>query len=287
MKNFKINLADGLAVFLLILKIFTPYFASSININTSVLIMLINCYIIAYLSYLISFMESKKVVIMALPLLIYTGFLFFYKNGFVISKPNKIADDLLYLITNVFDVVFVSFVFFLVELILNRIFGSKITTGFAVLGLILYFVMHNTDIIPFDILYKDVLVYFSFYVIATRLSPAQKINKALYPIALILFVGEIIAYAYYQIYPGFYLSLYLLTYIILKGMENVELVNFKRYLSLAYLYPYHVINIILTDFIKASPLVISIMAVLITYVISQLIYKLRIKYINYLLVGIN
>lgn len=281
----KINIADTLALILLILQIFAPYLSNLVNPN--ILIMLINCYIIGYISYIISFTDSKKVALMALPLVVYTVFLLFFTRGFKIPSPNAAIADITNILSNIFDVMFVSFVFFIIEQVANKIAGGKFTVALAILGLILYLIMQNTNILPFDIYYKDLFVYFSFYVMAAKIKPAVTINKLLYPLAILLLIGEIIAYVYYKIYPGIYFALYLLTYVVLKDMANVEGINRQRYLTFAYLYPYWVILVVLNEYIKASPLVVNIMAVLVTYVLSELAYRLRFKVIDYLYVGVH
>ncbi len=249
--------------------------------------MLINCYLIGYLSYLISFMETKKVLLMAIPLILFSGFLIFFMRDFKFVFEKQRLHDLLYVITNLYDVIFVVICFFVIEIVLSRIVGGKASLGFGVAALILYYVMQNSDIIPFDFYYKDLLVYFFFFVMAARIKPAVKFNNFLLFLGLLFLAGEIYLYIYLNYYPGFYLSIIILTYLILKQSLDVECVNRQRYLFFAYLYPYKVIYVLLKSAINASPFVITIIGVLSTFIIGEFLYKIKVKFLDYLFIGIH
>ena len=287
MNTYKIKLADGLALLLLLVSYVSPFFANKIKVNINVLTMLINCYIIAYLAYNISFADSKKVLLMALPLIVYGTFIIFYTKGFELTFNKYLLTDINYLIINFFDVIFVVFVFFIIELILSRILGSNITSVIAFLGLLLYLAMHNTYYIPFDFYYKDILVYFAFYVLATRINPAKSINKFLYPLAILLFVGEVYLVYSKNFYLGIYFSLFILTYIILKGDCEVGTRSFGKYLTFAYIYPYKLIYILLAGIIDASTLIVTVMAILVTFFLGEILFKLKMKFLDYILIGVH
>ncbi|MBS6105263.1 MULTISPECIES: hypothetical protein [Anaerococcus] len=287
MKSFKINLMDLIALILLVFSFFIPFLANSLKVNGEVLLMLINCYLIGYLSYLISFMETKKVLLMAIPLILFSGFLIFFMRDFKFVFEKQRLHDLLYVITNLYDVIFVVICFFVIEIVLSRIVGGKASLGFGVAALILYYVMQNSDIIPFDFYYKDLLVYFFFFVMAARIKPAVKFNNFLLFLGLLFLAGEIYLYIYLNYYPGFYLSTIILTYLILKQSLDVECVNRQRYLFFAYLYPYKVIYVLLKSAINASPFAITIIAVLSTFIIGEFLYKIKVKFLDYLFIGIH
>ena len=287
MNTYKIKLADGLALLLLLISYLAPFFANQIKVNINVLTMLINCYIIAYLAYNISFADTKKVLLMALPLLIYGTFIIFYNKGFDVKFSKYLLTDISYLIVNFFDVIFVVFAFFIIELILSRILGTNITSIIAVLGLLLYLAMHNTTYIPFDFYYKDLLVYFAFYVMATRINPAKSINVMLYPLAFIIFAGEVYLVYTKNYYLGIYFSIFILTYIVLKGHQDLGTRNFGKYLTFAYIYPYKLNYILLAGIIDASTLVVTILAIFLTFLIGELFYKMKVKFLDYLFVGIH
>lgn len=249
--------------------------------------MLINCYIIAYLAYNISFADTKKVFMLAIPLLVYGTFIIFYNKGFDVKFSKYLLKDISYLIINFFDVIFVVFVFFIIELVLSRIFGTNITSLIAFLCLLLYLAMHNTNYIPFDFYYKDLLVYFAFYVLATRINPAKSINKFLYPLAIILFVGEVYLVYSKNFYLGIYFSLFILTYIILKGDKEVGTRNFAKYLTFAYIYPYKLNYILLASIVDASTLIVTVMAILVTFLVGEILYKLKVKFLDYFFVGVH
>lgn len=284
-KNLKF--ADSFALLVILISLLAPFLPRQIKVNINILIILINCYIIAYLAYNISFMDTKKVGLFALPMFTYLLFLLVYLKGFDIELNKYLLNDISYLLINFFDIIFVVFTFFIVELILSRIFGTMITNIIAIISLLIYLVIHNTSLIPFGFPYKDLFIYFTFYVIASRISPANSINKALYPLAFLLLAGEI--YLSYRInfYPGIYFSIFIITYLTLKADKNPERITFTKYLSLSYLYPYKVIYILIENTINSKPLITTIMAILTIYLLSQLFYKLRFKVIDYLYIGIH
>lgn len=287
MNTYKIKFADGFALLLLLISYIVPSFANQIKVNTNVMIMLINCYIIAYLAYTISFTDTKKVILMGLPLIIYSIFIIFYKKGLDVKFNKYLLTDIEYIIVNYFDLMFVVLAFFLVEIILSMVFGTNITSIIGFLCLLLYLAIHNTNIISFDFYYKDLLVYFAFYVLATRINPAKSIKGFLYPLAFFIFAFEIYLTYKKNFYLGIYLSMFILTYIILKGDKDVNSPSFGKYLTFIYLYTFKLNYILLADIIDASTLVVSIMAILITFLIAEILYKLRFKFLDYIFVGIH
>ena len=176
---------------------------------------------------------------------------------------------------------------FYYKIILSRIVGARATLGFGVASLILYLVMQNSVILPFDFYYKNLLVYFFFYIMATRIRPTVSFNNFLLVLALLFLAGEIYLYIYLDYYPGFYFSTIILTYLILKQSPDVQYVGPERYLFFAYLYPYKLIYILLRSVINASPLVITIITVLVTFILGQLLYKLKVKFLDYTFIGIH
>ena len=287
MKSFKINLMDLIALILLVFSFFLPFLGANIGVNANVLLLLINAYLIGYLAYLISFMESKKVFLMAIPLILYSGFLIFFMRGFKLTLEKQRINDLIYVITNLYDVIFVVFCFFIVEIILSRIIGANGSLGVGIFALILYYVMQNTNFLPFDFYYNDLLLYFFFYMMGSRLKQAIKFNNFLFVPAILLFAGEIYLYMYLNYYPGFYLSMIILTYLILKQSPDVQGVNKQRYLFFAYLFPYKVVYVLIKSLVDASPLVITIIGVLSVFILAELLYKIRAKFLDYLLIGIH
>lgn len=287
MKSFKINLMDLIALILLVFSFFLPFLGANIGVNANVLLLLINAYLIGYLAYLISFMESKKVFLMAIPLILYSGFLIFFMRGFKLTFEKQRINDLIYVITNLYDVIFVVFCFFIVEIILSRIIGANGSLGVGIFALILYYVMQNTNFLPFDFYYNDLLLYFFFYMMGSRLKQAMKFNNFLFVPAIFLFAGEIYLYMYLNYYPGFYLSMIILTYLILKQSPDVQGVNKQRYLFFAYLFPYKVVYVLIKSLVDANPLVITIIGVLSVFILAELLYKIRAKFLDYLLIGIH
>lgn len=287
MKTLKINLMDLIALILLVFSFFLPFVGQSIGINKDILLMLINCYLIGYLAYLISFMETNKVLLMAIPLILYSGFLILFMGDFKFIFDQQRLADLSYVITNLYDLIFVVFCFFIIEIILSRIVGFRATMAFAIISLALYLVMHNTNFLPFDFYYKDLLVYFFFYAMGSRIKPAADFNKILLFFALLFFAGEIYLYFYLNYYPGFYFSTIILSYLILKQSTSVHYANRQRYLFFAYLYPYKAVYVLLKYVIDASPLVITLISVLSIFIIGEAFYKIKVKILDYLFLGIH
>lgn len=147
--------------------------------------------------------------------------------------------------------------------------------------------MQNTNFLPFDFYYNDLLLYFFFYMMGSRLKQAMKFNNFLFVPAILLFAGEIYLYMYLNYYPGFYLSMIILTYLILKQSPDVQGVNKQRYLFFAYLFPYKVVYVLIKSLVDASPLVITIIGVLSVFILAELLYKIRAKFLDYLLIGIH
>ena len=162
MNTYKIKLADGLALLLLLVSYLAPFFANQIKLNNNILTMLINCYLIAYFAYNISFMETKKVGFLFLPLVFYLAFILFYKMNFKLDFSIKLIYDLEEITIKYYDLIFVIAVFFIIELFLSKVFGRMITNMLAILSLLIYLVMQNTTFLPFDFYYKDLLAYFAF-----------------------------------------------------------------------------------------------------------------------------
>ena len=290
MKRFEIYFMDLLALILLIGSFFLPYlgdFNGKLTISKDSLLMLINCYLIAYLAYIISFMDTRKVILMALPLLIYSLLLILFMRNFNFSLEKEMLSELKYIISNLFDLIFVVFIFFLIDLILNRLLGSQLEEAIAIVGLILYLVMQNTNYLSFDFYYKDTLVYFSFYVMGARIRPANSMKKGLFILAILLLAGELYLNYYFKYYPSLNFSLFVISYLILKDSTDVDIMNRDRYLVFSYIYPYKLIYILFKALIEASPLVITLLSVLSVFLLGEFLYKLRIKILDYILVGVH
>lgn len=286
MKKININFADGLASFLLILSLFTPFFANQIKLNNNILTMLINCYLIAYFAYNISFMETKKVGFLFLPLVFYLAFILFYKMNFKLDFSMKLFYDLEEIIIKYYDLIFVIAVFFLIELFLSKVFGRIITNMLAILSLLIYLVMQNTSFLPFDFYYKDLLAYFAFYVMGSQIKPALKINGLLCILSAVLFALEFyLVNFYFKYYIGIYLSLFFLTYIILKADKTPENVSFEKYLLMGFLYINPLVFMLLENYFHIEVIFILLTSSLITFLFTNIFYKIRVKFISYLFLG--
>ena len=163
---------------------------------------------------------------------------------------------------------------------------SNLIVGYIYIYCYAYIYIYNPNPV-LDFYYKDTLAYFAFYVMGARIRPANSMKKGLFILAILLLAGEIYLNYYFKYYPNINFSLFVITYLILKDSANVDIMNRDRYLVFAYIYPYKIIYILLKSLIKASPIVITLLTVLSVFLLGELLYKLRVKFLDYILVGIH
>lgn len=287
MKNIRLNLAGFLGLILLVISFITPLLGLSTKLNTQILYRLINSYLIAYIAYMISFMDTRKVILIFLPLIFHVSLDYLLINGFSIKLSKDIIQGVYAIIRNLFDLISLVGIFFLVELILNKVFGNKFTSLLGILSLALFLYFDYSRILIRFTSLKEVFLYFAIFIMALRIRKADKINPLLYVLALILIGSELFISYKYRLDYGYFLSFIPLIYLILKSISNPHEISFEKFMIFVYIYLYPSIFISFRLFVEENRLVTLLLSLLTSLFIGQILYKLRIKFINYLLVGIN
>lgn len=287
MKNIRLNLAGFLGLILLVISFITPLLGLSTKLNTQILYRLINSYLIAYIAYMISFMDTRKVILIFLPLIFHVSLDYLLINGFSIKLSKDIIHGVYAIIRNLFDLISLVGIFFLVELILNKVFGNKFTSLLGILSLALFLYFDYSRILIRFTSLKEVFLYFAIFIMALRIRKADKINPLLYVLALILIGSELFISYKYRLDYGYFLSFIPLLYLILKSISNPCEISFEKFMIFVYIYLYPSIFIGFRLFVGENRLVTLLLSLLTSLFIGQILYKLRIKSINYLLVGIN
>ena len=285
MKYLKNNFAAFLAILALMGLIFKAFLAKNLSINENLIQRALTSYIISYLAFKISYMETKKVGLMFVPLIIYSFLMALAVNG---GFKTKIGGDILEIITNLYRLMVMVGVFFILELIFNKLVGSLATSVLGGISFLIFLAIIFSKKLSMLEPFEDFFLYFSFYVMAIRVRSASRINPALLVLAIILVIGEIyLKEKYIKIDYGFMLSIFPLAYLSLKTVTNEQGFNFLDYLIFALIYIYPALFVIIKTNFPVENLAILIIALLSSYIISEIIFKIKNKYLSYLLLGIN
>lgn len=282
----KINLASLLGVILLIISFFTPIAASSIKLNTEIIFRIVNTYLIAYIAYMISFMDTGRVGLLFLPLVFHLLINFFLIKGFNLSLNKSLLEDFYQILRRLYDLISLVGIFFLVEFIINRIFGNTFTSIVGIISLALFYYYDYSKILIGFPNFKDLFLYFAVFVMGLRIRRADKINPLLYILALGILISEIFLSYKYKLSYGYFISFLLIIYLMLKGFGEASETSFEKFMIFVYIYIYPTIFIGLRIVLGESILVTSLLSTLISLFIGQILFKLNIRPINLLLVGI-
>lgn len=285
MKYVKNNLAAGLTILALICLVFKAFIATSLSTDENLITRALTSYIIAYLAFKISFIETKKVAIMFAPLILHSLLVALVVRG---GFSTKIPSDLVQIITSLYKLMVMVGVFFILELIFNKLVGSLATSIIGAFSLGLYLLIIFSKRLYALEPFEDFFLYFSFYVMAIRLRSASRLNPALLILAIIMVFGEIYLKEFYLKFDyGFLLTIFPLAYLILKTITEEATMSFLDYQIFTLIYVYPAIFVIIKLGFDIESLAISIIAVLASYIASEIIYKIKNKYLSYLLLGIN
>ncbi len=287
MKKINIHLASFLGLILLITSFFTPILAPLIKLNTDTIFRLINSYLIAYLAYMISFMDTKKVLLLFLPLLTFTIINLFIVNGFTPNINKDLVTDIYLNIRNFYDLIGLVGIFFLIEFLSNRIFGNTFTSIVGILCLGIFFYCDYSKLLNSIVNFKDIFLYFSVYVMALRVRAANKINPLLYILAIVLLVVEIYINKRFSLNYGYLVSFLAIIYLVLKQIRNPHELTFEKFMIFVYIYIFPSVYLALNSFVITDTAIILVLASLITFFIGQILFYFKIKFINYIFVGIN
>lgn len=285
MKYLKNNFASGLALLALIGLIFKTFIAKNLSINENIIVRSLTSYIIAYLAFRISFMETKKVGLMFIPLIFHSLIMAISVRG---AFSAKIPGDMVEIITNIYKIMVMVGVFFVLELIFNKLVGSLATSILGGISFLIFLAITFSKKLELLKPYEDFFLYFSFYVMAIRVRSALRLNPFLLVLALALLVGEIyLKEKYIKIDYGFLLSIFPLSYISLKTVKNEATFSLLDYLILSLIYIYPALFVIIKANFALDSLAISIIAILASYILGEGIFKFKNIYLSYLLLGIN
>ena len=284
MKYIKNNFASLLTIFALIGLVFKATLANS-YLDQSLIERTLTSLVISYLAFKISYMETKNVSLILIPLIFHSLLMALVVNG---GFSSKIPNDFITIITSLYRIIVMLGVFFVIEFILNRLLGSLSTSVIASISFLVFLAISFTK--RFSILsgFEDFFLYFSFYVMALRVRSASKLNPILILLAVFLIGGEIyLKVRYIKIDYGFLFTSFFLAYISLKTISNEASMGFTDYIAFALIYIYPTIFIILKTNTSMERLAISIIAILASYILGEVIFKIKNKYLSYLLLGIS
>lgn len=285
MKYVKNNFANGLALLALICLIFKAFIGQGLSINENLIERTLTSYIIAYLAFKISYMETKKVGLIFVPLIFHSLVMALVIRG---EFSQKIPSDMVQIITTLYKLLVMVGVFFAIELFFNRLLGSLATSILGGISLVIFLCLSFSKKIAFLESFEDFFLYFSFYVMAIRVRSASSLNPLLLVLSLILVAGEIyIKEKYIKIDYGFLLSIFPLSYLALKTVSRESAFDLIDHLIFALIYIYPALFVIIKASLDIEMLAISIIAILASYIIGQGIFKIKNKYLSYLLLGIN
>lgn len=230
-------------------------------------------------------METKKVGLILAPLIFHSLVMAIIVNG---GLSSQIASDFLTITTSLYKIIVMLIVFFILEFVLNRLLGSLATsviggTSFLVF-LTIYFTKRFAILNGFD----DFFLYFSFYVMALRVRSAARLNPLLLVLAIILLIGEVyLKSTYIKVDYSFLFTIYPLAYVSLKTIANESAMGFVDYIIFALIFIYPTIFILLKTNTSIDRLGVSIISILASYILGETVFKIKNKYISYLLLGIR
>lgn len=236
---------------------------------------------------MISFMDTKKVLLLFLPLLTFTVINLFIVNGFTPKINKDLVTDIYLNIRNFYDLIGLVGIFFLIEFLSNRIFGNTFTSIVGILCLGIFFYYDYSKLLNSIVNFKDIFLYFSVYVMALRVRAANKVNPLLYIFAIVLLIGEIYINKRFSLNYGYLISFLAIIYLVLKQIRNPQELTFEKFMIFVYIYIFPSVYLALNSFVITDTAIILVLASLITFFIGQILFYFKIKFINYIFIGIN
>lgn len=281
MKNLKFNLAGFLAVLLILVGIWKAYIEAYTNIDQNLIEKIINSYLIAYIGYKISYMDTKRVGLIFLPLAIYSLGLVFFIKGVKFYA----LSDLSLVVIKLYPIIFYLGLCFLLELLFNKIIGSFATSIVGCLSLASYIFIETTAKASSLLAFSDFFLYFAFYVMAIRVRQASRIGPIAIVLAfLLVFLEGFILRTFTNIDYNFLLSLFPLTYLSLKLIGSDF--TFVDYIIFSLIYIYPSLCVIIKSSLGLKPISIVIISVLAAYILADLIYRANNKVLSFISIGI-
>lgn len=284
MKYIKNNFAGILTIFALIGLVFKAFLASKI-LNENTIERSLTSFVITYLAFKISYMETKKVGLILAPLVFHSLLMAVIVNG---GLSLKIASDFLTITTSLYRIIVMLIVFFILEFILNRLLGSLATSVIGGISFLVFLAICFTKRFAILNSFEDFFLYFSFYVMALRVRSAARLSPVVLVLSIILLIGEIyLKSTYIKIDYSFLFTIFPLAYVSLKTISNESAMGFVDYIIFALIFIYPTIFIALKTNTTIESLGVSIIAILASYILGESIFKIKNKYISYLLLGIG
>lgn len=285
MKYIKNNFAPILTILALIGLVFKAYLAKYKILDENLIERTLTSFVISYLAFKISYMETKKVGLILIPLIFHSLLMALIVNG---GFSTKIPADFITIITSLYRIIVILGVFFILEFILNKILGSLATSIIGGLSFLVFLAIYFTKRMSFLNAYGDFFLYFSFYVMALRVRSALRLNPLVLVFAILLVACEIyLKVSYIKIDYSFLFTIFPLAYVSLKTISNEASMGFVDFIAFALIYIYPTIFITLKTNTTLESLAISIIAILASYILGEAIFKIKNKYLSYLLLGIN
>ena len=284
MKHIKNNFAGILTIIALIGLIFKAFLAGRI-LDENLIERSLTSFVITYLAFKISYMETKKVGLILAPLVFHSLLMAVIVNG---GLSLKIASDFLTITTSLYRIIVMLIVFFILEFILNRLLGSLATSVIGGISFLVFLAIYFTKRFAILNSFEDFFLYFSFYVMALRVRSAARLSPVVLVLSIILLIGEIyLKSTYIKIDYSFLFTIFPLAYVSLKTISNESSMGFVDYIIFALIFIYPTIFIALKTNTTIESLGVSIIAILASYILGESIFKIKNKYISYLLLGIG
>lgn len=285
MKYKKINFAAILSILAIVAYIFSPFFAKNLSTNENLINNISNSIVISYIAYKISYMDNKNVGLVFLPLAIYPILLaIFVNNGF----SSDIFSDLGTIYTKLYGIMILIGMFFIIELLINNITSALTASVLAFISFLIYLLLLTGDYLGFLSDYKIFFLYFAIFVMALRVRSANKINPLLIILGFLLVGFEIYLKKSYEFLTyDFLFSIFPLVYLSLKTVVGQNLMIFVDYELFALIYIYPALVVIIKNILRQNTFSTAIISLLATYIIGELIYKSKNKFISYPLLGIK
>ena len=288
MSRIKNNFASLLALLFIFICIFAGAFANFLKIDQNLILKLANSYLIAYIGFMISYTDGKKVLILFLPLIFHMGLQIILLNKAMNLDGKRVIDQIIYILANFYDLIFVIGASFLLELTFNKIFGNRFTSIIGIVSFCLYFLIVSGNFLSFAYNYRDLFLYFSFYVMSIRVRSASKIRPVLLFLCLGLILLEIyVKNSYRMVDYQFLLAMFPLTYMSLKSISNDKRSDFLQFLIFSLIYLYPTFLVLVSTLFKIQSLALVIISCLASLLVANILYRLRIKFLSYLLIGIR
>lgn len=287
MKKINLQPASFLGLILIIISFFIPSLAYLTKLDTDLILRLINSYLIAYLAYMISFMDTRKVLALFLPLITYTIINVFLISGLNIKFDGSLVDMIYLNIRNLYDLIALVGIFFLIEFITNRLLGNTFTSILALVCLAIFFYYDYSKILIGFTSFKDIFLYLAIYIMALRVRAANRISPILYLLAIGVFLLEIYLDKTLGLSYGYLISFLAIIYLVLKKITDPLGLSLEKFMIFAYIYIFPSLCLFLNIYLDVDNLLILVLASLITFFLGQILYWLRISLINYIFLGIN